>query len=394
MDQTPAAHAQTGPELRLRLFGPPALHGPAGPRTGPAAQPQVLALLAVLACAGQRGMAREKIQVLLWPEADAERSSHRLSQLAHHARRCLECPDLVLGAGELRLNPARVACDLWEFAEARRKGELARAVELYAGPFLDGFFPPDAPELERWIDARRSALAREYGETLEALAVEAEVAGDARAAAGWWRRLAEHEPLSSRVTMHLMTALAAAGDRARALEQARSYQAQLREELEAEPNPAVVALAARLKQAGGGTSPDHPPPEAAGTTPVAIGILPLESLDDAPEAGTFAQGLTEELMAAAAALPSVRVASRTSVTAMRKTTPDLRELGARLGLAAVLEGSVRYAAGRARLSVRLVDVRDGCQRWSARFDRETGDGFEGQEKLAREVAAALAAALG
>jgi len=385
MDQTPAAHAQTGPELRLRLFGPPALHGPAGPRTGPAAQPQVLALLAVLACAGERGMAREKIQVLLWPEADAERGSHRLSQLAHHVRRCLDCPDLVLGAGELRLNPARVACDLWEFAEARRKGELARAVELYAGPFLDGFFPPDAPELERWIDARRSALAREYGETLEALAVEAEVAGDARAAAGWWRRLAEHEPLSSRVTMHLMTALAAAGERARALAHAQVYQRQVRADLDAEPSPAVLALAEMLTREPGAVSA---PPV------LAVGVLPFLALGDDPELRAFADGLTEELMTALGELPGVRVASRMAIMAMKLETPDVRELGARLGLGAVLEGTLRSAGDRLRLSVRLVDVADGCQRWVERWDLPVGGSRPDEDALARQVAERLRLRIG
>jgi TolB-like protein len=82
----------------------------------------------------------------------------------------------------------------------------------------------------------------------------------------------------------------------------------------------------------------------------------------------------------------VRVASRTAVTAARQETPDLRELGARLSLGGVLEGTVRVAGGRLRLSVRLVDVTDGCQRWVERWDIPEDDVSGGEEALAREVA--------
>ncbi|HEX2219077.1 MAG TPA: BTAD domain-containing putative transcriptional regulator [Gemmatimonadales bacterium] len=363
------------PPLRLRLLGTPGLEGPPGAAAGTLCHGQPLALLAVLACAGERGLPRDKLVALFWPEASADRAAHRLNQLTHSVRRRLGAADPIAGTGELRLDPERIACDLWDILAARRRGDLERAVEFYAGPLLDGFFLPDNPEVERWLEARRSALGREHGEMLEALAVQAELRGDTRAAAAWWHRLAEHEPLSSRVVMHLMTALAASGDRARALEQARAYEVQVREELEAEPNPEVLALATQLR-----TSPSRP---------VAIGVLPIEALDEGAEARRFAQGLTEELTSAAANLPAVRVAARSSLLAVRRESADLREVGARLGLTAMLEGTIRSAGPRVRLLVRLVDVRDGCQVWSGRFEREMPEGFEGQEALAGEVIAAI-----
>lgn len=367
------------PRLRLRLLGTPTIDAAADRLTGPATQGQALALLAILAWAGERGVAREKLLALLWPETTTGRASHRLSQLAHWARRGLDCSDLILGSADLRLNSARIGCDLWEFHGARRSGALDLAAELYAGPFLDGFFLPDSVEFERWLDSRRSALAREYVETLEALAVQAELRGDSRAATGWWRRLAEHEPLSSRVTMHLMTALAAAGERTRALEQAQTYQAQVRRELDSEPNPAVLALATELRRMA--ASP--------GAQPMAIGVLPLVPVEDTPEARALAQGLTEELTTAAATMKGLRVASRTSLVALHHAIEDVREIGSRLGLAAILEGSVRQSGGRMRLTVRLVNVSDGCQLWTGRYAREATEGFEGQDAMAREVIEAI-----
>ncbi|HET6576990.1 MAG TPA: BTAD domain-containing putative transcriptional regulator [Gemmatimonadales bacterium] len=365
------------PPLRLRLLGTPGISR-AGEGTGSPVQGQALALLAVLACAGERGIARDKLLALLWPETPASPASHRLSQLAHWTRRTL-CPaGLITGTSELRLEPVAMACDLWDFDAARRAGDLERAAELYAGPFLDGFYLADSGEFERWAESRRTELAREYQETLEALAVQAEVRGDSLAASEWWGRLARDEPLSSRVTMHLMTALAAAGERARALARANAYQEQVRTELEAEPNPAVLALARLLKR--------EPREAPAG---MAIGILPLVGVGDDAAASAIAEGLTEELLTALAEIPGVRVASRTAVTAAQQATPDLRELGRLLGLAAILEGSVRIAGGRLRLAVRLVDVADGCQRWTERWERDAGQVMAMEEALAREVAARI-----
>lgn len=372
------------PALRLRILGTPGIDGPGGPLSGPATGGQPLAFLAVLACAGERGVARDKLVALFWPEATAEKTSHRLSQLAHHLRRGLECPDLMEGSAELRLNPERISTDLWEFAAARRTGRLEHAVELYAGPLLDGFFIPDNAALERWIESRRSALAREYQETLESLAVQAELGGDPHAAASWWGRLAEHEPLSSRVTMHLMTALAAAGDRARALEQAQAYQSQVREELEAEPNPGVMALASQLRRMETGR-PAASDAAVGEQPPLAIGILQLTPLDGGADAHLLAQGLTEELTTAAGGIPGVRVASRTSLAALQRTVQDVREIGARLGLLALLEGTVRQSGTHLRVTVRLVDIGHGCHLWAGRYDLELEDGFEAQDAWARAV---------
>ena len=365
------------PPLTLRLFGPPAVEFPNGSAAEVGGQP--LAFLAVLACAGVRGMPRDKLLALFWPEVTPGRAAHRLSQLVHSLRRRLGPEHLVSGTAELRLNPERVRCDLWEIEAARRDGDLDRAASLYSGPLLDGFFVPDSPEVERWLERRRTALARDHRETLEMLAVQAESRGDTHRAAEWWRQLAEHDPLSSRVTMRLMSALAASGDRARALERADAYERQIRQELEAEPNPAVLELARQLK--------------TGRSRPVAIGVLPVEALDQEREAICFAQGLTEELTTLAAGVPNLRVAARTSLVALQQELKDLREIGARLGLSAVLEGSLRRNGGRVRLTVRLVDVADGFQRWGGRFEREVGDEFDGQEGLAREVVEAMRAEL-
>src|SRR5687767_7848575 len=122
---------------RLRTFGGLAIEdGDDRPRA--AARRRPLALLVLLAVAGQRGMRREKVVSLLWPESDEERARNSLSQVLATLRRDLSSDDVVLGGDELRLNPALVSSDFAEFEAAVAADDAERAVMLYQGPFLDG----------------------------------------------------------------------------------------------------------------------------------------------------------------------------------------------------------------------------------------------------------------
>jgi len=364
--------------VRLRLLGRALVEGDHGPVGGAAAQRKSLAVLALLGATGDRGMSRDRVLAYIWPEAELEKASHRLTQILYALRRELGMDDLFLGSCDLRLNPDRVSSDAREFETARQAGDLERAVELYQGPFLDGFFLIDAPEFERWVENERVGFAQQVVEALETLAAKATTAGDLQRAASWWQRLAEHDPLSSRVTIHLMSALAATGHRAEALERARNYQDLLARELQAAPNPAVIALADHLRR--------EPPARLFGlnsTTPSAasIGVLPLVNLSPLPANDHFAEGLTEELRGGLAGIEGVKVAARLSVEVLKEAGLDALGIGRRLKLDALLEGTVRRVGARMRLSVRLIDGADGCHVWSAKFERTVTDAFAVQDEL-------------
>jgi serine/threonine-protein kinase len=360
--------------LRLRSFGSPSVEGPAGPLGGCAAQHQPLALLTLVAAAGARGLSRDRIVALLWPEADAGRASHRLSQLLHALRRCLGDDALTAVAGEIRLNPDRLTSDVADFKAGRAGGELEKAVACYTGPFMDGFFLDHAPEFERWVELERAGLFRAYGETLETLAIGAEARGDREAASRWWALLAEHEPLSSRVIMRLMAALAAHGDRAEALQQALRYEVGIGRELEAEPNPAVLALADRLRRA-----PAERASAAMEVKRFSLAVLPLVHLGPMERNDYMAEGLVEELTSRLTHMEEVRLVTLPSPEGVTRT-----------GLDALLEGSIRQANGRIRLVLRLIDPADGSHLWSQRYDRAVEDVFELQDELAEEIVAELA----
>ncbi len=250
------------PPLLLVTFGGLGIQRSGGPAEGAGAQRRRLALLALLAAAGERGLSREKLLGLLWPESDLERARKNLAQAVYALRRDLGAEDLVLGTTDLRLNPDLCDSDLARFRQALKEQRLADAVALYQGPFLDGIYLDEAPEFERWAETERNALAHDYIAALERLARDTSAAGDPRAALGYWRLLANADPLNARSALGLMRAQDAVGDRAAALQHYRVYEMLLRQELELEPDPEVKRLADQLRETGSGKREAAQPPIA------------------------------------------------------------------------------------------------------------------------------------
>jgi DNA-binding SARP family transcriptional activator/TolB-like protein len=249
--------------LRIHVLGGITLCRGGVPLAGAATQPRRLAVLGLLARSGARTTTRDKLIDLVWPDAPGEQGRRALTQALNALRRELGTEDVFVGAQDLRLNPERVSVDLWDFERALADDRPERAVEWYAGPFLDGFRLAGAGELERWCDEERSALARRHAEALATLARRAEEAGDRDGAVAWWRRRAACDPLEARVAVHLMNALAAAGDRAAAVQHGRIHQSLVEDQLGIPPDPAVLALMERLQQAPATPPPDRAPAPAA-----------------------------------------------------------------------------------------------------------------------------------
>lgn len=215
--------------------------------TGPAAHRHRLALLALLAHSQPDGLSRDKLVAYLWSERDSKHARNLLKQAVHALRQALG-DNAILGAGdELRLNSSVVRTDLVEFNDAVARGDRARAVELYRGDFLDGFFLKDAPEFEHWVDRERTRLADICARCLETLAEKAEERADYGGAVLSWKARAAHDPYDSRVALRLARALDASGNRAAAIQHAAIHEQLLREELGMEPAPELKALADRLR---------------------------------------------------------------------------------------------------------------------------------------------------
>jgi DNA-binding SARP family transcriptional activator/TolB-like protein len=272
--------------IRIQTFGGLTVRGDDGrPLAGSAAQPRRMVLLGLLAAAGDRGVLRDRLIGLLWPDTEEERARNNLAQALYALRRDLG-DDTLVGTNELRLDADRVSSDVADFRAALSRGNKVMAAELYAGNFLDGFHLTGTDELERWIEEERRALAHEYARVLESLAQAADARGDHVEAVGWWRKLAAADPLNGRVAIGLMEALTAIGDRAGALQHARIYQVLLEQELDLPPDRDVVQLADRLRRAAEEEA-------AARTAP-----------EPAPHGAVFSTAVLDALPAAAPAPPS------------------------------------------------------------------------------------------
>ena len=116
-----------------------------------------------------------------------------------------------------------------------------------------------------------------------------------------------------------------------------------------------------------------------------IAVLPFSDMSPNRDQDYFCEGMAEELINALAALPGIHVASRTSAFQFKGKAVDIGDVGAKLRVASVLEGSVRKAGNRLRIAVQLVNAGDGFHLWSERYDRDADDIFAVQDDIARAV---------
>jgi eukaryotic-like serine/threonine-protein kinase len=234
--------------LQIELLGTLSLRSDVGAVPVVAQQKRPLGLLAILALGGKQGFSRHRVESFLWPESEAERASHALNQAVYTIRHSLGDDVILSTAQDLRLNQQLVGVDVWSFDEAIAAKDWARAANIYKGNLLDGVHLGDSRELDSLIDGNRTRLRQDCHKALEFLANASAEAGDHAQSVIWWRKLANSDPLSPHATKKLMLALAAAGDRAGALKQARFYQELVRQELDMEPDSAIEALANSLSR--------------------------------------------------------------------------------------------------------------------------------------------------
>jgi len=254
--------------LRLDTFGGLTLSSDQGERPQ---RRRRLAVLARLAVADDRGVSRDELLAMFWPESDGEGARHSLDQLLYEARQSFGVSPTI-GTTSLRLDAAVIACDVTDWAAALDAGDLERAVSVYRGPFLQGFYLQRSQGFERWVESQRAAFAAQYRRALEALATKASHDRRFSDSVEWWRRLAAEDRFGSRTALGLMHAMADAGDRAGALEFARVHERIVSSELETAPDPAVAAYAETLRAlpmhgrttaAAGSAGPSHALPDAA-----------------------------------------------------------------------------------------------------------------------------------
>jgi TolB-like protein/DNA-binding winged helix-turn-helix (wHTH) protein/Tfp pilus assembly protein PilF len=132
-----------------------------------------------------------------------------------------------------------------------------------------------------------------------------------------------------------------------------------------------------------------PVSRAAVAEPASIAVLPFVDLSAGGDQRYFGDGLADELLDRLAKIPQLRVAGRTSSFSFRDKNVDVAEIGRKLGVRSVLEGSVRHSGDRMRITVQLINARTGFHVWSETYDRALTDLFAVQDEIAAEVVRVL-----
>jgi serine/threonine-protein kinase len=132
-----------------------------------------------------------------------------------------------------------------------------------------------------------------------------------------------------------------------------------------------------------------PPADGAGAGTGSIVVLPFANLSPDPDTEYFSDGMTDELISALTRVEGLRVVSRTTAFAFKGRALDVRAIGAELNVRAALEGSVRKAGRRLRVSAQLTDLTSGYQLWSEVYDRDVEDVFAIQEEISRAIVSGL-----
>ena len=155
----------------------------------------------------------------------------------------------------------------------------------------------------------------------------------------------------------------------------------------------ALALAAGIWLDWGADRADEPAaPAAAGPAATSIAVLPFADMSPGGDQGWLANGMAEELIESLSRIPQLRVIARTSAFALRGQ--EIQEVGARLGVGSVVDGSVRRSGDELRITAQLVRAPDGFRVWSARYDRRLDDVFAIQSEIARHIAEAIRSELG
>jgi TolB-like protein/DNA-binding SARP family transcriptional activator/Tfp pilus assembly protein PilF len=418
------------------------------------AQPKRLALLAYLAAATPGPFhRRDTLLALFWPDRDLARARASLSRAVHYLRASLgEGVLLSRGDEELGLAPDRFACDAVRFRELLGRDQLAEALELYRGDFLEGFHLSDAPELERWIEGERRQLRESAADAARSVSQSAESRGDLALALHWARQAASYAPYDEADVRRVLALLERLGERAAAVEYFQRFARRLRDELELEPSADTVALLAAITAAPQDAAPGPDPVSAWGAAPApaprpvtaqqpvaasvprdqsrsyrraaalaaltvvvlavaalggslarsvavddvppaeerpSIAVLPLANLSPDTSDQYFSDGMTDELIAALSQVEGLRVAARTSSFVYKNRSLPVRDIARALNVGAVLEGSARQDGDRVRITLQLARAPEGYTLWSRTYERERRDVFALQHEISRDVAEAL-----
>lgn len=386
--------------LAIRLLGGFEIQRPPG-ETLPLSGRKAQALLAYLALAPGEPRTRERLIALLWSNRGEEQGRTSLRQALSELRRALrglEPSPLIVDGQTITLDPDAVTVDAVTFARLIADGrpeKLAEAVDLYGGELLEGLGVQD-PAFADWLRDERERLHDAARDAVLRLLDHRAARGDAAEIMVTARRLLALDPLQEAAHRALMTCHAAAGERVLALRQYRTCRDVLRAELGVEPEAETRRLYDEIRRSDPASRPEADPPRerSSGETLAlpdrpSIAVLPFVNMSGDAEQEYFSDGVTEDIITELSRSRALFVIARNSSFHYKGRSLKAPDLGRELGVAYIVEGSVRKAANRVRVTAQLVETASGNHLWAERYDRDLDDIFAVQDEVVRTIVATL-----
>lgn len=207
-----------------------------------------LGLLVYLALAGPAYRRRESLVALFWPDQKSDQARHSLRQLLHMLRESVgEAVVVTSGDEYVGVEATRLWCDALEFRQAVNAGVCERALELYEGPFCDGFSLSGAPEFDRWLEKTRAEFHERAAECARVLARRYAASGDPEAAIRLGRRALRLVPEDEGVLRWLLQLTAREEGLGAAQRLYEEHVRALMLEFELRPSPETIALMRSLR---------------------------------------------------------------------------------------------------------------------------------------------------
>lgn len=393
--------------LQIKLFGGiRVLAGDGEPLT--VAGRKLQGLLVYLALNTDRPPTRDALAGLLWGDRFDAQARQSLRQYVSRLRKALEMREgtgvarpLLLTEGEkVGLNQDAVEVDAIEFERLAGEGAPAALVEagaLVQGALADGLSIKEGA-FDDWLRAERRRFQDMTCTVLLGLGRYQVERGEFGAAIETGRRLAALDPLLEEGHRLLMRAYVAGGQRAQALKQYQACAALLLGDLATEPDADTQRLFAEIRADG------VAPGETTAVQPVHTVALPLVRLSERPIIAVlplggmggetasqdyFAEGMTEDITSALTKYRWLSVISPLTLVASPDGQTDLGRVAAGQGANYLVQGSVRRAGHRIRISVALLDAVTGRHIWANRFDRDIEDMFDIQDEITETIAATI-----
>jgi TolB-like protein/DNA-binding SARP family transcriptional activator len=290
-------------------------------------QPKQLGVLVYLTLAVPEGFVRrDTLTALFWPDLDQQHARTVLRKTVFHLRHALGGATVIgRGEEELALAPHAVWCDVLALRELLAAGRPAEALALYRGDLLTGFYLPETPAFEHWLDGERQSVRRLAASAAWRAAEAEEAAGNSAAAIEHGRRAIALAPDDENATRQLLSLLDRAGDSAGAFRLYEEHRHRLEAEFELQPAPETRTLLERIRARTTVMRRPRPTTDAPDADPV-------------PAAALFAEALGPQ---ASAAVTSATVRSAASVPRRRSW-----QRISQLAIAAVVVIGVAMVVGR------------------------------------------------